>query len=79
MSEMELVVRSVVYALIALMIAAGCFHWGWQQRERLALKLDYFRVSPTRWREYDDEVRAAKGTLPKKAELHSIDERQSGR
>lgn len=75
MSELELIARSIFYALSVAAICGGCFHWGWKQREALALKCEYFGVSATRWHKYDQQLKA--GDVPKRAEIHDIRDRQS--
>ena len=78
MSEIEIVTRSLIYAGCALAVLAGCFWWGWDQRTKLALKLEHFRVTTRAWDAYDEYLKK-EGKPPARAELHSIDERQSGR
>lgn len=68
----ELVARSVIYVLAALAVIASAVWWGWELRERLALKLEYFRITNRRWVDYDDELRRHKGRMPLRAELHDI-------
>lgn len=67
----------------AIVIAmAGAFWWGWEVRERLALKLDYFHVKDRDWVRYDEQLKQQRGKIVPsvRAELHDInEERQSGR
>lgn len=74
-SEIEMILRSLIYAISAVAICAGCYWWGWEQRGRLALKLEYFRVGNQRWIDYDEELKRNKGKHPR-AEMHAIGERQ---
>lgn len=81
MSEIEIIIRSAGYTLATVLVIGASIWYGWELREKLAIKLDYFRISPTRWHEYDEELRANKGKLPKRAQIHDITEheRQSTR
>lgn len=54
---------------------ASAFYWGWEVRERLARKLEYFKVSNIQWHSYDDYFRKEKKP-PTRAELHDIRESQ---
>lgn len=67
------------FAVIVAMAAA--FFWGWDCRERLAVKIEHFRVSNRQWLEYDEALKQQRGKLvPKlRADLHDINERESQR
>jgi hypothetical protein len=66
----------VGFAIVVAMSAA--FWWGFEVRERLARKLEYFKVSNISWHAYDEHYRKEK-KAPTRAELHEIGERQSQR
>lgn len=70
----EALVRGFAYALAAAAVLAAAFWYGWEQRTRLALKLEHFRISNRRWVEYDEELKANKGRPPVLAEIHGIRE-----
>lgn len=74
----EQLAQAFGYAIAVLVLMAGAFWWGWEVRERLALKIERFRVTNRSWVEYDEELKAATTkVLPMKASLHDIRERQS--
>jgi hypothetical protein len=73
----ELIARSTIYILVTLVLLAGAFWWGWDMRARLALKLEYFRITNRQWADYDTQLK--KGELPRRAELHDIKYRESER
>jgi hypothetical protein len=75
MNEAEIILRSAAYTITALLIIAGAVHYGWELRERLAQKIEYFGITQKRWRDYDQQLK--RGELQPKAQLHDIRERQS--
>lgn len=77
MNEID-VAKGIGYAVAAIVALAGAFWWGYEVRERLAVKLEYFRVSNRRWVEYDEQLKQQRGKLlPLRGELHDIHDRQS--
>lgn len=76
--SIELLARAVVYALAILAVVAAAFWWGWDQRTKLALKIEHFGITNKRWVAYDDYLRK-EGRPPTRADIHAIEERQSGR
>lgn len=71
MTELELIGKTVVYALVGVAMLAGAFWWGWDQRERLALKLEHFDVSNTKWHAYDVHLKK-EGHPPVKPNLYAV-------
>ena len=61
MSDLELVTRALLYALAAAAVVGGSIHYGWQLRERLALKLEHFRITNRQWAEYDEQLKSSRG------------------
>lgn len=61
------------FAIVLAM--AGAFWWGYEVRDRLARKLEYFRVSNISWHAYDEYFQKEKKP-PSRAEIHAIEERE---
>lgn len=71
---LEASVNGFVYAVCACAVLAGAFWYGWELRTRLALKLEYFRVSNRRWVEYDAELANSRSKVLARAEIRDIRE-----
>ena len=72
------------FAVVVAMAAS--FWWGWDSRERLSLKLEFFDVSDRNWRRHDELLKKSprRKSLPHvgrrpRAKLHEINERRHER
>ena len=74
----EVIIRGFGYALALLALVGAAVWYGWELRERLAHKLEYFRITNRQWNEYDAQLRANHGKVPLRAEIHDL-HRQSDR
>lgn len=72
MSELELIGKSVFFAVLVGCICGGFFHWGWQERAKLARKIEFFGITNTKWHQYDVDLNA--GHLAKDEGQHNIRE-----
>lgn len=79
MTPLELILRSVVYAVGGVSVLAAAVWYGWELRERLAVKLEYFRLTNRQWADYDAQLKAHAGKVPMRAELHDINEHRGER
>jgi hypothetical protein len=66
-------VQGIGIGFAVVLAMAGAFWWGWDVRERLAMKLEYFRITNRAWVAYDEKLRAQRGkVVPMPADLHEI-------
>jgi hypothetical protein len=79
--------QGIGVAVAAVLLMAGAFWWGYEVRERLALKLEFFGISDRNWRRHDkvlaDSPRRRHlprvGRRPKATVHHIHEERESAR
>lgn len=64
----ELLARSIIYTLCGLAVLGAAFWWGWDQRTKLALKLEFFSVTNKQWNDYDRFIQK-NGHPPKKGHV----------
>lgn len=67
----EVIVRGFGYAIALLALIGAAVWYGWELRERLAVKIEYFRITNRQWADYDAQRRVNHGKVPLRAELHT--------
>lgn len=70
--SLEVIVRGFGYAVAVFAVLAAAIWYGWELRERLAVKLEYFRITNRQWADYDAKLKANHGKVPLRGELHEI-------